>query len=183
MQIFPEHKSKALSAAFLTGAAFSCVMAFRAFSDLADILAFFSAPVFLPAMRGSVLPLNVPPLAGFMVTHTRLFFVFFPLFWFSSLIVFLGLWRRAQWARRGAAAILYLFSLTALLLLFSPWLVIPRPLFYGDISLAPEFNSAVKTAAFYTRLLALAGGSLCLWWALALDRGSARAEFDASPKE
>ena len=181
MNIFPENKSRGLSAAYLAAAALAGVMALRGLWDLATLLQFFSTPLLLPFMHGAVLPAEMPPLAGFMVKHTRLFFAFFPLFWLSVFILALGLLRRAEWARRGAVAMLYLLTLAALLLIIYPWLVVPSPLFYGDIPLAPEFNSQVRAAAYVTRLLAICGGGLCLWWALALDRGGARTEFTKPP--
>jgi hypothetical protein len=179
MRIFPGDKSRALSFTFLAAAAVAGVMGLRALADLGTILKFFSSPVFLPMMKGSVVPLNMPPLADFMVKNTRLFFAFFPFFWLSAFILSLGLLRRAEWARRGSVAMLYLLACAALMLVLFPWLVIPHPLFYGDISLAPEFNAVVLAAAHYLRLLFTAIGGLCLWWALALDRGSARLDFSS----
>ena len=104
----------------------------------------------------------------------------FVLFWTSGLILALGVWGRREWARSGAAAMLYLLSAAGLLLLLFPWLAIPRPLFYGDVPLSPEFNAAVGTAALAARLGALLAGSLSLWWALALDRGGLRKEFSGT---
>ena len=72
---------------------------------------------------------------------------------------------------------LYLLTAAALLLLLFPWLAVPRPLYYEGVSVAPEFNAAVKAAAFLARALALLGGVFSLWWALALDRGALRLEF------
>jgi len=183
MKIFPENKSRRLSWVYLAAAAVSGLMALRGLWDLATMLLFFSTPLLLPFMHGAVMPMEMPPLASFMLKHTRLFFGFFPLFWTSAFILALGLLRRAEWARRGAVAMLYLLVLAALLLIVYPWLVVPSPLFYGGVPLAPEFNAQVSSAAYLTRLLGICGGALCLWWALALDRGGAGAEFKEKPKE
>ena len=45
------------------------------------------------------------------------------------------------------------------------------------VELTPDFNAAVRAAALLVRVTSLAGGALCLWWALALDRGAVRGEF------
>lgn len=179
MKIFPEKVSRALSAAYLAAAVLSGGLALSSLADLITILDFYSAPVLLPFMHGAVQPVNMPPLAQLMVRHSKLFFAFFPLFWLSACVLALGLLRRAEWARRGAAAMLYLLAAAALLVFLYPWLVVPRPLMYGEVSLAPAFNAGVRVAAYLARLLAFAAGGLCLWWGLALDRGRARAEFKA----
>jgi len=177
MKLLPEGKSKALSAGALGAAAACAVMAFKAGRDLLTLLDAFSTPAFHLSMARSLLPVNMPPLAGFMVEHIRLFFLFSLLFWASGLALALGVWARREWARRGAFVMLYLLAAAALLLLLFPWLAVPRPLEYGGVSLAPEFNASVNLAARLLRLGAFAGGGLCLWGALALDRGPLRREF------
>jgi hypothetical protein len=112
-----------------------------------------------------------------MVNNMRLFFVFSLPFWLSGLVLALGVWARKEWGRQGAAWMLYLVSAALLLLLLYPWLAIPRPLMYGEVSLAPEFNNAIKAAAFMARLGSFLGGGLCLWAALVLDRGPLKREF------
>ncbi|PJA15149.1 MAG: hypothetical protein COX65_04445, partial [Elusimicrobia bacterium CG_4_10_14_0_2_um_filter_56_8] len=109
-----------------------------------------------------------------------LVFAFSFFFWVSGFVLAVGIWGRKEWARRGAVYMLYLLSAAALLLLLFPWLAVPRPLFYGGISLAPEFNDAVRAAAFIARVGSLLAGALCLWWALAMDRGALKKEFQAA---
>lgn len=177
MKFLPEGKSRALSAGALAVAAVCAVMAIKAGLDLLTLLDVFSTPAFYLGLAGATLPVEMPPLAAFMVRNMRVFFVFSLLFWLSGLALALGVWARKEWGRRGAAWMLYLVSAAALLLLLYPWLAIPRPLMYGEVSLAPEFNNAVKAAAFFARLGSFLGGGLCLWAALALDRGPLRREF------
>jgi hypothetical protein len=177
MKLFPEGKSKALSAGALAAAAVCAVMSVIAGRDLLTLLDVFSTPAFYLGLARATLPVELPPLAAFMVRHMRVFFVFSLLFWLSGLAVALGVWARKEWGRQGGCWMLYLVSAAALLLLVYPWLAIPKPLMYGGVSLAPEFNSAVRVAAFFARIASLAGGGLCLWAALALDRGPLRREF------
>ena len=177
MKLFPEGRSKALSGLALGAAAVCGLMALKAVADLFTFLQVFSTPAFFLALARSTVPVEMPPLAGFIVRHMRLVFIFSVFFWFSGCALALGVWGRREWARRGAATMLYLLSAAALLLLLLPWLAIPRPLVYDGVSLAPEFNAAVRAAAFMARITALLAGSLCLWWALALDRGPLRGEF------
>lgn len=177
MRLFPEGRSKVLSALALCCACASGVMAALAMRDLLTLLNIFGSPAFYLGLARATLPVEMPPLAAFIVRHMRLFFLFSAFFWVSALVLSLGTWARKEWARRGAAAMLYLLAGAALLLLLFPWLAVPRPLVYEGVDIAPAFNAAVKTAAFAARAGAFAGGAVCLWWALALDRGALRAEF------
>ena len=176
MKLFPEGRSKALSAAALGAAGVSGLMALKGARDLFTLLDVFSTPAFYLGLARATLPVQMPPLAGLLTRNMRAAFAFALVFWLSALALALGVWLRKEWARRGAVWMLYLLSAAALLLLF-PWLAVPRPLYYNGVPLAPEFNAAVKAAAFFARVLSLLGGSLCLWWALALDRGALRLEF------
>ncbi len=162
----------ALAAAVLCG-----FMALKAARDLYTLLEVFSTPAFYLALARSTVPVEMPPLAGIIVRNVRVVFVFTVFFWLSGFTLALGVWGRREWARRGAAAMLYLLSAAALLLLLFPWFAVPRPLVYGEVSLALEFNAAVGLAAFAARVAALLAGGLCLWWALALDRSGLKAEF------
>ena len=177
MKLLPEGKSRTLSALALAAAAGAGFMTVLAVRDLLTLLNVFGTPAFYLGLARATLPTEMPPLAGLMVRHMRLFFLFSFFFWASALALSLGVWARRQWARRGAAAMLYLLAAAALLLLLFPGLAVPKPLMYRGISLAPEFNASVSAAAFVARVAAFLGGGLCLWWALALDRGALKAEF------
>lgn len=177
MSLFPEGRSKVLSALALGCAAAAAVMSALALRDLLTLLNIFGTPAFYLGLARATLPVEMPPLAAFMVRHMRLFFLFSALFWVSALVLSLGTWARKEWARRGAAAMLYLLAAAALLLLLFPRLVIPGPLVYEGVSIAPEFNASVAAAALAARVGAFFCGSVCLWWALALDRGGLKAEF------
>lgn len=177
MKLFPDGRSRALSGLALAGAAGAGYMTVSAGLDLLALLNVFGTPAFYLGLARATLPTEMPPLAGLIVAHMRLFFLFSFLFWTSALVLSLGVWARKEWARRGAAAMLYLLAAAALLLLLFPGLAVPKPLMYGGVSLAPEFNDSVRAAAFAARAASLLGGSVCLWWALALDRGGLRREF------
>ena len=177
MKLLTEGKSKALSACSLAAAALCAAMTVKAARDLWMLLQVLSAPAFYLSLRHATLPMEMPPLAAFIVGHARLFFAFLLSFWLSGLVLAAGVWARREWARRGAVWLLYLAAAAALLLLVQPWLAIPKPLMYGGISLAPEFNDAVRIAAFFARFAAAVCGALALWWALLLDRGALKREF------
>lgn len=162
--------------ALATAAAFG-LGSFQAVRDLLTVLGVFSTSTFLLEMAHARVPMNMPPLAHFIIYNMRLFFIFSAFFWLSGFTLALGVWARREWARRGATGMLYLLSAAALLLVFFPSLAVPRQLVRDGVSLAPEFNAAVRTAAFVTRVGALLGGTLCMWWALALDRGALKGEF------
>ena len=181
INFFPEGRSRALSGLALAAAVLCGFMALKALRDLYTLMEVFSTPAFYLALARSTVPTEMPPLAGIIVRNMRVVFVFSVFFWLSGFALALGVWARREWARRGAAAMLYLLSAAALLLLLFPWLAIPRPLVYGEVSLAPEFNAAVRVAAFAARVASMLAGSLCLWWALALDRGGLRKEFVKPP--
>ena len=181
INFFPEGKSRALSGLALAAAFLCGLMTLKAVRDLYTLMEVFSTPAFYLALARSTVPTEMPPLAGIIVRNMRVVFVFTVFFWLSGFTLALGVWARREWARRGATAMLYLLSAAALLLLLFPWLAIPRPLVYGEVSLAPEFNSAVRLAAFAARVAAMLAGSLCLWWALALDRSGLREEFMKPP--
>ncbi len=183
MNLLPEGKSRGLSWLALGAAALCGIMAVKAAYDLFTLLEVFSTPAFYLALAKATVPMEMPPLAGLMIHNMRSVFVFSLFFWLSGLVLALGVRARQDWARSGAVAMLYLLSAAALLLLLYPWLAIPRPLFYGEVSLAPEFNASVKAAAYAARIIALLLGSLCLWWALALDRSDLGKEFFKIPGE
>lgn len=177
MKLLPEGKSKALSAGALAAAAVCAVMALKAARDTLTLIAVFTTPAYKLSMARATLPVEMPPLAWFIVRHALFFFVFSLLFWSSGLALALGAWARREWARRGGCAMLYLLSAASLLLLLYPWLAVPRPLEYGGVSLAPDFNATVNLVSRLVRFGAFAVGGLCLWGALALDRGQLKSEF------
>lgn len=177
MKLLPEGKSGTLSVLALGCCAAAAVMSALAVRDLLTLLNIFGSPAFYLGLARATLPVEMPPLGAVMVRHMRMFFLFSALFWLSALVLSAGVWARKEWARRGAAAMLYLLAAAALLLLLFPWLVVPRPLVYEGVSIAPEFNAAVTAAAFAARAGAFLGGVVCLWWALALDRGALKGEF------
>lgn len=177
MKLLPEGKSRPLSVLALACCSAAAVMTALAVRDLLTLLNIFGTPAFYLGLARATLPIEMPPLAVLMVRHMRLFFMFSAFFWASALTLSAGVWARKEWARRGAAGMLYLLAGAALLLLLFPWLAVPRPLMYEGVSIAPEFNASVRAAAFAARAGAFAGGAVCLWWALALDRGALKAEF------
>ncbi len=183
MKLFPEGKSKPLSGFALAAALATGAMTLLAARDLLTLLDVFSTPAFYLALAHATLPTQMPPLAALIVRNMRLVFIFSFFFWLSGLTLALGVWHRKEWARRGATWMLYLLSGAALLLLLFPWLAIPRPMVYGGVSVSSEFDSAVRTAALFARIVSLLGGSLCLWWALTLDRGQVRLEFRNPEKQ
>ncbi|OGR50890.1 MAG: hypothetical protein A2049_01835 [Elusimicrobia bacterium GWA2_62_23] len=177
MKLFPEGRSKGLSAASLAAAAVSGLMALKASYDFSTLIGVFSTPALYLSMVGSKVPYGMPPLAVLLTRNIRLAFFFALVFWCSVCALAAGVWLRREWARRGAVWGLYLLSAAALLLLLYPWLAVPRPLYYAGIPIAPEFNAAVLSAAAFARILALLAGGVCLWWALALDRSGLKSEF------
>ena len=128
----PEGKSRALSGLALAAAFLCGLMALKALRDLYTLMEVFSTPAFYLALARSTVPTEMPPLAGIIVRNMRVVFVFTVFFWLSGFTLALGVWARREWARRGAAAMLYLLGAAALLLLLFPWLAIPRPLVYGE---------------------------------------------------
>lgn len=166
-----------MSAAALATAAVCAGMTVKAAAELLTMLEVFSSPLFYMSLAQTRVAAEIPPLAAFMMHNMRLFFLFSLLFWLSGLALALGVWARREWGRRGACWMLYLTAAAALMLLAYPWLVVPKPLIYKGFSVAPEFNSAVKAAAFAARLGAFLCGGLSLWGALALDRGALKSEF------
>ncbi|MBI4350222.1 MAG: hypothetical protein HY550_02180 [Elusimicrobia bacterium] len=177
VNFFPEGRSKPLSGFALAAAALCGWMTLKTSYDLFTLMEVFSTPAFYLALARSTLPVELPPLGVVLARNMRLVFFFSVFFWLSCFTLSVGVWKRREWARRGAVAMLYLLGAAALLLLFFPWVAIPRPLVHGELQLAPEFNQAVGAAAFLARLGGLLAGGLCLWWALALDRGELKKEF------
>lgn len=183
MKILPEGKSRALSVSALAAGGICGLMAALNLSDLITLLRLSSTSAFFLFLSRAAVPAEMPPVAAFAVDHPVAVFALTSALWAAGCVLALGVWRRGEWARRGAAAMLYLLAAAAGLALLFPNLIIPRPLFYQGVSIAPEFNAVVKAAAFYLKSAAAAGGALCLWGALVLDRSSARLEFGPLRKE
>jgi len=181
MEILPAGKSRVLSATALALAGLCAVMAALAVSDLVTLLRLSGTSAFYLLLARATVPPQMPPLAAFAAGHPVPLFSLAVALWGCGGVLALGVWRRAEWARRGAAAMLYLLSAAAGLALLFPSLIVPRPLFYDGAPIAPEFNAAVRSAAFHLRLVCMGAGGLCLWWALLLDRGPLREEFKKGP--
>jgi hypothetical protein len=177
MKLFPDGKSKVLSGAALSAAVLCAIMSFKSASSMVTLLDMVSTPALSLGLLHATLPSQMPPLASLLVRNVGLFFSFMLLLWLSGLILSLAVLARKEWGRQGAVWMLYLLSSAALLMLIYPWLAVPRPIMYQGISVAPEFNAAVRSAAFFARLTAFLGGGSCLWGALALDRGELKKEF------
>ena len=182
MEIFTEGRSRFLTGTALALAGLCGVMAALAVSDLITLIRLSSTSTFYLFMSRATVPVGMPPLAAFAARRPGLLFTVAAMLWLSGCALALGVWRRAEWARRGAAAMLYLLSAAALLALLFPSLIVPAPLVYDGVSIAPEFNAVVKAMAFYLRIICVTGGGLCFWWALLLDRGALRAEFQKTLK-
>ena len=181
--VLPEGKSKPLSLLALGLALFCGLMAALSIGRFVMLIGMSSSPSFMMTMAQTTVPVEMPALAAFAAEHIMLFFAASVLLWLSSCVLALGVWRRREWGRQGAVLLLYLLSAAAFLTMLFPSLVVPRPLFYEGVSIAPQFNAVVGRAAYWLRIVSLCGGSLLLWWALALDRGPARLEFERGKNE
>ncbi|HBA61434.1 MAG TPA: hypothetical protein DCZ92_11585 [Elusimicrobia bacterium] len=182
-RILPEGRSRTLSLLALGLAAVSGCMAALTIGRLFLFVGMSASPSFWMGMASTTVPVEMPALAAFAAEHILIFFVVFALLWLSAFVLALGVWRRREWARGGAAAMLYLLSAAAFLVMLFPSLVVPRPLFYQGVSIAPEFNQVVTRMAQLLRIVSLCGGALLLWWGLALDRGRLRLEFERGKNE
>lgn len=170
MELLPAGRSKLLSAAAL---ALGCVcgqMAFFAGSDLIVMARLSSTSAFNLFMMRSLVPVDMPPLAAFAADHPLPLFALTVLFWLAGCVLSFGVWRRKEWARVGAAAMLYLVAGAALIAVLAPTLVVPKPFVYDGVELAPEFNAAVLRAAFLLRLVSACVMVVSLWWARLLEK-------------
>ncbi|HNW44182.1 MAG TPA: hypothetical protein PKI19_06735 [Elusimicrobiales bacterium] len=181
MKLFVDGRSRFLSGTALALAGLCGLMFALALSDLLLLLRVSSTSAFYLFLARATVPDRMPALAAFAAGHPVALCVMGVALWLSGCVLALGVWRRAEWARRGAVAMLYLLASAALLALLFPGLIVPAQLIYDGADIAPEFNTAVRTAAVYLRIVCVGGGGLCLWWALALDRGALRAEFAREP--
>jgi len=182
MKIFAEGRSRVLSAAALVLAGLCGAMTALTIYDLVTFARLASTSAFSLFMSRATVPVVMPPLAAFAAERPGPLFLLAALLWLSGFAFALGVWRRAEWARRGAAAMLYLLSAAAGLVMLFPSLIVPAPLIYDGVAVAPEFNAVVKTVAFFLRAAGAAGGGLCFWCARALDRAALKAEFKATEK-
>lgn len=176
-----EGRSRRLTGVTLALAGLCAVLSALTISDLVTLLRLASTSAFVLFMGRSTVPVGMPALAAFAAERPVPLFFLAALLWLSGLVLALGVWRRREWARRGATGMLYLFSAAAALAMLFPTLIVPAPLIYDGVSIAPEFNAAVTTASFYLRAACAVGGGLCFWCARLLDRGTLKAEFNAEP--
>lgn len=170
MKLLPEGRSKALSVTALTLGCVCGQVAFFSISDLILMLRLSSTSAFNLFMMRSLVPVDMPPLAAFAVDHPVVIFVLSAAFWLAGCVLSLGVWRRKEWARVGAAAMLYLVSGAALIVVIYPALIVPKPFIYDGVELAPEFNAAVFRAAFLLRSAAACLMVVALWWARLLEK-------------
>ena len=89
-----------------------------------------------------------------------------------------GVLRRAKWGRGGFTALLYLGAAVLFLLFLFPRLIVPKPLFYQGVALAPEFNAAVKAAGLWLQVFCGPGAALSLWLARKFESEEIKREFN-----
>jgi len=126
-------------------------------SDLITLLQLSSTSAFNLLLARATVPVNMPPLAAFAANHPVPLFSMTAALWISGCVLALGVWRRAEWARRGAVAMLYVLSAGRGTGAPVPSLIVPAPLIYGGVSIAPEFNAAVRSAALSLRWSCMIG--------------------------
>ncbi|HAH32803.1 MAG TPA: hypothetical protein DCL44_10870 [Elusimicrobia bacterium] len=142
------------------------------------LVSMFSSPSFQLSMSRATVPVGMPPAAVFLVAHPRGFFFFSLILWLSITVLGFGILRRRKWARGGFNAVLYLGAAVLFLLFLFPALVVPKPFYYQGVSLAPEFNSAVKTARLCLQSFCGVGTALFLWLARKFETQAIRNEFN-----
>lgn len=142
------------------------------------LISMFSSPAFQLSMAHATVPVEMPPAAVFLVRHTRGFFFFSLIMWLSVTALGFGVLRRAKWGRGGFTALLYLGAAVLFLLFLFPELIVPKPLFYQGVSLAPEFNAAVKTAKLWLQVFCGAGTALFFWLARKFESEDIKEEFN-----
>lgn len=170
MKIFPEGRSRTLSAVALALGCVCGLMAFFSGSDLILMARLSSTTTFNLFMMRSLVPVDMPPLAALAADHPLFLFILTAAFWLSGCVLSLGVWRRREWARLGAVAMLYLIGAAALLMVLFPALVVPKPFVYEGVELAPEFNAAVFKAAFILRSVSACIVLVAFWWARLLEK-------------
>jgi len=141
------------------------------------LISMFSSPAFQLSMARAAVPVKMPPAAVFLVWHTRGFFFFSLIMWLSVTALGFGVLRRAKWGRGGFTALLYLGAAVLFLLFLFPELIVPKPLFYRGVSLAPAFNAAVKAAKLWLQVFCGFGAALGLWLARKFESEDIKKEF------
>lgn len=174
----PENKKSVLvSAVAWSFIALGGWHAARAAYDNFALAVMFSSPGFMLGLAGSTMPVEVPPLARLAVEHMRLIFVFY---FFASLAVFisgLGLRSRKAWALNASKWFFYIGAACCLVVFLFPGLLVPKPYVYDGVSLAPEFNAAVRHMKFQLRLMAVFPGAAVLWLSRRLEKPEVKSEF------
>ncbi|MCX5785948.1 MAG: hypothetical protein NTX59_09695 [Elusimicrobia bacterium] len=141
------------------------------------LISMFSSPSFQLSMAHATVPVEMPPAAAFLVRYPRGFFFFSLIMWLSVTALGFGVLRRRQWGRDGFNVLLYLGAAVLFILFMFPELVVPKPFFYQGISLAPEFNAAVKTVKLWLQGFCGAGTALFFWLARKFETQAVRNEF------
>jgi len=142
------------------------------------LISMVSSPAFQLSMARATVPVEMPPAAVFLVRHTRGFFFFSLIMWLSVTALGFGVLRRAKWGHSGFTALLYLGAAVLFLFFLFPELIVPKPLFYRGVSLAPEFNAAVKTAKLWLQVFCGLGAALGLWLARKFGNEEIKKEFN-----
>ena len=142
------------------------------------LISMFSSPAFQLSMARATVPVEMPPAAVFLVRHTRGFFFFSLIMWLSVTALGFGVLRRTKWGRSGFTALLYLGAAVLFLLFLFPELIVPKPLFYQGVSLAPEFNAAVKADKIWLQIFCGLGTALVFWLARKFESEEIKKEFN-----
>lgn len=112
--------------------------------DLFTVTAMFSSTGIQLGLAGATLPVALPLLARLAAEHVRL--VFLAYFILSSTVCAtgFGLLLRKTWALASARGLFYLGAAGSFAILLVPGVLVPQPLIRDGVSLAPEFNDAVR---------------------------------------
>ena len=149
----------------------------RAAYDNITLTSMFSSPSFLLGLAGSVLPVELPPLARLAAAHIRLVFAGY---FFVSLSVFaagLGLLFRKPWALVFTRWFFFFAAACCFAVLVVPGLLVPGPLVMDGRELAPEFNAAVGMMRTQVRVVSALLCSVFFLAARRFSRPEIRSEF------
>lgn len=165
--------SSAAWAFMLFGGCHSVRAAYDNFT-LADM---FSSPSFLLGLAGSTLPVNMPPLALLVTANIHLVFAAYLLASLCVCSTGIGLLLRKAWALTAARRLFYVAAACCFVVFLFPGLLVPKPLVYEGVQLAPEFNAAVGTMKTQLRIATALLGSLLFLAAHWFNRPGIREEF------